>query len=379
MVKKTGTGKNIASGISSVLTESEKATKAALERGLPEESPLTKQYYSGVRNLGQYGDAAAAEALARTGNLYERYGQAAGYNKTPFEDIAAAYREAGTYDPSKFTMADYTTRNIAERMSPYEKLVSEQATARLKKAYDEARGEREAQAVRAGAFGGSGAAVQEEAARRNYLEQMAQQNAQNLQSAYESAVNLYGKEVADRLNSEQLAEASRQFSKQTELSGIEGIMAARQQEAAQTAAAKEAEFAGLSGMGSSAAQQGSLAADRKRMEASNLAALQEAGAQQQGYQLAKIDRPMDVVQEQANVLAAAQGGATPIQSYKAEKPSTLQQIAAGGAALAGAATGLFGRDGGLVPYLRHYSQGGYVYRGGGLADLEPQYYDTYER
>lgn len=377
MVKKTKVGKELSSGISNVVKSSEKAAAAALEKGYPEESPLTKQYYAGVGQLGQYGDAASQEALGRTGNLYERYGEAAGYNKTPFADIGQMYRQAGQYDPSQFTMADYTTRNLEERMSPYEKLVSEQATARLKKGYDEARGEREAQALRSGAFGGSGAAVQEEAARRNYLEQAAQQNAQNLQSAYEAAVNLYGKEVADRLNSEQMMEASRQFAKQTELSGIEGLMSARQQEAAQTAAAKEAEFTGLQGMGASAAQQSALAEARKRMEAANLVAVQEAGSQQETYQLGKVNRPMDVIQQQANILAGVQGGATPVQSYKSEKPSTLQNILAGGTALAGVASTL-ARDGGLMSAY-HYNNGGYVYRGGGLADLEPQYYDTYER
>ena len=48
---------------------------------------------------------------------------------------------------------------------------------------------------------------------------------------------------------------------------------------------------------------------------------------------------------------------------------------ASGAKAIGGALGLGGgiyRSGGLVPY-------GYNYRGGGLADFEPQYYDMYER
>jgi hypothetical protein len=378
MAKKTKVGTDIAAGVRGVLDTAKKASAAALEKGYAPESRLTKRYYAGVGKLGKYGDQEAQQALNRSGRLYEKYGEAGKYDKTGFGDIGAMYGRAGEYDPSEFTMADYTTRNIKERMSPYEELVAEQAQRRLKRAYDEGRGEREAQAARAGAFGGSGAAVQEEVARRNYMEQLAQQNAQSLQAAYESAVNLYGKEVADRLSAEELGEASRQFSKQTELAGIEGIMAARQQTAAQVAAAKEAEFAGLQGQGASAAQQASLAEARKRMEAANLGALQEAGAQQQQQQLAENMYGLDVAQRGANILAGTQGSAAPVASYKPEEPSTLQKIAGAGAAVIGAAAGLGLRDGGIVS-MQGYNNGGYVYRGGGLADLQPQYYSKYER
>lgn len=377
MAQSTKVGEALARGTRSTLSSSEKAQKAALAKGYPKQSKLTKEYYAGVGDLSKYGDSEAQQALNRTGRLYEKYGAAGEYDKTGFGDIGRMYREAGDYDPSQFTTADYTTKNIKERMSPYEKLVAEQAQKRLKKSYDEARGEREAQAQRAGAFGGSGAAVQEEAARRNYLEQNAQQNVQSLQAAYDAAVNLYGKEVADNLSSEQLTEASRQFGKQTELSGIQGIMAARQQTAGQVAAAKEAELAGLQGQGASAAQQAQLAAERKRLEAQNLAALQSAGSQQQQNQLAQNMYGLDIAQRGANILAGAQGGVSPLQSYEPKEASTLQKIASGVTAAAGVASS-FLRDGGLVPGY-HYANGGYVYRGGGLADLEPQYYDAYER
>lgn len=377
MVKSTKVGEAVARGTRSVLSSSEKAAKAALDKGYPKESKLTKKYYTGVKNLEKYGDTEAQQALNRTGRLYEKYGAAGDYDKTGFGDIGRMYRQAGDYDPSKFTMADYTTKSIKEHMSPYEKLVAEQEQKRLKKGYDEARGEREAQAARAGAFGGSGAAVQEEVARRNYLEQSEQMNARSLQAAYEAAVNTYGKEVADRLSSEQLAEASKQFGKQTELSGIEGIMAARQQTAGQVAAAKEAEFAALQGQGASAAQQAAIADQRKRMEAANLGALQSAGSQQQQNQLAQNQYGLDVAQKQANILAGTQGGVAPLQAYEPKEPSIYQKIAAGAATAAGVISP-FMRDGGIVA-PHGYAYGGYVYRGGGLADLEPQYYDSYER
>lgn len=366
MTDLTQSGRALRRGIKDVLGTSRKAGKAALAKGYPKESKLTNKYYAGVADLKKYGDQETKQALARSSRLYEKYGKAGDYDKTKFRDIEKMYGKAGEYDPSQFTTADYTTRNIKQRMTPYEKLVSEQAQKRLKKGYDEARAERELQAQRAGAFGGSGAAVQEELARRNYLEQAAQMNAQNLQNAYEAAVNLYGKEVADNLNSEQLAEASRQFGKQTELAGLEGMMGARQQTAAQIAAAKEAEFAALQGQGASAAQQAALAQQRKQMQSMNLGALQAAGAQQQQNQLAQNQYGLDIAQKQANILAGAQGSTAPLQSYKPDEPSFWEKAAAVGTAVAGIGSA----------FLRH---GGLVYRGGGLADLEPQYYDSYER
>ena len=253
-------------------------------------------------------------------------------------------------------------------MTPYEKLVSEQAQKRLKKSYDEARGEREAQAARAGAFGGSGAAIQEEVARRGYLEQAAQMNAQNLQNAYDAAVNLYGKEVADRLNAEQLGEASRQFGKQTELAGIEGAMGARQQTAAQVAAAKEAELAGLQGQSESARQQALLAEQKKNMQLTNLAALQQGGQYIQDYNLQQRMYPLDIAARQAAILGGMRGSVNPLPSTGQPNTSTMQNIIGGVGTAIGIGQGLgFLRDGGIV------------YRGGGLADLEPEYYDSYER
>jgi hypothetical protein len=285
-------------------------------------------------------------------------------------------------------MADYTAQNIQQRMSPYEELVADRQRSRLKKAYDEARGERETQAVRAGAFGGSGQAIQEELARRNYLEQMADMDARSLQAAFESGSGLYSKEIADRLAAQQAGEASRQFGKQTEFSGLEGLLSTREQEAAQTAAAKEAEFAGLAGQTGSAQQQALLAEQRKQMQLSNLAANQAAGQQKEERALAQAQYPLGIAALQGNVLSPLEGGTNQIPQ-SVQKTSTMQNILGGLSAGAGIVQGLGGlgaiggavkgigsalgfADGGLVPY-------GYRYRGGGLADFEPQYYDMYER
>ena len=377
--EKTKTGKSIQNYIKDVLDQSSKAGKAAINAGYPDESRYTSAYYAGVPYLYEYGDAEQRQALGRMGDLYGAYGRAGDYNKTSFGDIEGLYGAAGQYDPAQYEMADYTTRNIQERMSPYEELVSRRAAERLKKGYDEAGAERQAQALRAGAFGGSGAAIQEEVARRNYLEQMADMNAQNLQQAFESGVGLYSKEIADRLAAQQAEEASRQFGKQAEFSGLEGLMAARQATAAQEAAAKEAEFEALRGQGTSAQQQAALAEQRKNMQLMNLAAMQRAGQQQTEEQLARRGYALDVSERQANILAPMGGSA--IQTRQ-KQPSLGQNILGGLAAGVGFGSGLgLFREGGLV-----YANGGVAYlpkrvmqySGGGLADLEPEYYSGYE-
>lgn len=370
---KTKEGKKAGETARGILGTATKYGKQAIQAGLPSLSSYTKSYLSQLPNLGRYGDAAQMDALRRSGQLYRDYDRAGRYQKTAFGDIEQKYGAAGQYDPADFSRSDYTTKNIQERMTPYEELVSEQMGKRLKKGYDEARAEREAQAVRAGAFGGSGAAIQEEVARRNYLEQKAMQDAQNLQGAYESAVQLYGKEVADTMNAEQMEEASRQFGKQTEFSGLEGALAARQQTAAQRAAAKEAEFAGLQGQMESARQQALLAEQRKNMQLANLGALQQGGQYLQDYNLAQRMYPLDIAQKQANILGTSMSG---IPMQKQDQPSTFQNVLGAVGAGAGLVSGMGGLSavGGLFK-----RDGGLVYRGGGLADLEPQYYDQYER
>jgi hypothetical protein len=507
MATSTSIGKTVEEYTKEQLAEARNAQKAALEAGYPDEALMTQAYYAGIPSLYMYGDPEQMQALQRMGDLYGAYGEAGGYDKTAYGDIADLYRRAAGYDrtaygdiadlyrqagiydktqfgdiesrygaagaygpmsyadiearaagaaafdPAQFARSDYTTRNIQERMSPYEELVANRQKARLEKAYQEGRGQRELEAIRAGTFGGSGSAIQEELARRNYMEQLADVNAQSLQGAYESAVGLYGKEFADLMAAQQAEEQSRQFAqqagvqgiesalaarqaaeasrqfgkgaefqslegamaarqaaaaqeaaakeaelqglaglrgtreleaaqtaaaKEAELQGLAGLMGTREAEAAQTAAAKEAEFAGLAGQESSTARQAALAEQRKNMQIANLAALQAGGQQQEAYRLAKTMYPLDIATAGANIGATATGNTVAaLPSQKPSQPSTWQNILAGATAVGGLAQGLgglFGAAGGLVPYGLEYR-----YRGGGLADLEPQYYDSYER
>lgn len=409
---KTETGKSVADYVQNVLGQAQNAGQAAIEAGYPDLSRYTMAYLRGLPGLSQYGDAEQQEALRRMGSLYQQYGQAGQYDMTKFSDIGRkyenagdyrttdyggieqAYRKGSKYDPTDFAEADYTTKNIKQRMSPYEELVAKRATDRLQKQYDEAASSRALEAARAGSFGGSGAAVAQEVARRNMQEQMADVNAQSLQNAYESAVGLYGKEFADNMAAQQAEEqsrqfganiglqgiqgalaarqadeASRQFESQARFQGLQGLMAARQAEAGQVAAAKEAELAALQGRASSAREQALLAEQQKNMQLANLAALQSGGQLQEQYNLNRRMYPLQVSQTQAGILGGMSGGYQPVNSMASQKPSTYQNILGG----LGAAAGFLQ---GVGSFFR---KGGVVYRGGGLADLQPEYYDQYER
>lgn len=369
---KTSWGRNLEAYGEKNLERANRATAAAINAGYIDPSKFTKAYYEGVTNLGRYGDKENQQALNRTADLYGDYRKAGDYNKTGFKAFEEKYGKAGKYDTGEFEKADYTAQNIKERMSPYEKLVAERNRARLKRTYDEARGEREAQAARAGAFGGSGAAIQEELARRNYAEQLKDLDAQSLQAAFESGAGLYSKEIADRLAAQQAEEQSRQFGKEAQFKGIEGAMGARQQTAAQEAAAWEAKMKSLAGQQSAAAQQSDIAERQKNMQIANLNAAQGAGQQEEAFNLGARTYGLDIAQRQANIANALQGAPQP--ASRQEGPSDFQKGLGYLAAGAGVASnlGIF-RSGGVVMVRDRR------YNGGGLADLEPQYYSMYER
>lgn len=371
----TSTGTAVENYIKDVLARSEAGAKAAVAAGYPPESVYTKAYYEGVPSLYMYGDQEQADALQRMRDLYGAYGAAGDYDKTSFADIEGMYGNAGAYDPAQFDMADYTAQNIQQRMNPYEELVASRRKDRLRQAFDENRGAREAEAIRNQAFGGSGSAIREAMAERDYMKQLADMDAESLYGAFESGAGLYSKEIADRLAAQQAGEASRQFGRQTQFSGIEGLMAARQQEAAQTAAAKEAELAALQGQGTSATSQAQMAEQQKNMQLSNLAAMQAAGQQKEERDLAKAQYPLGISTLQGNVLAGLSGSAAPVPT-STQKTSTMQNILGGLSTAAGvvqglggvsgivdgakAIGGLFFRDGGLVPEGRRYADGGIV-------------------
>lgn len=110
----------------------------------------------------------------------------------------------GGYQPGQFGS------QMGQYMSPYMDAVVQQQMDSAQRQADIASTQRGAQAVRAGAFGGSRQAVENAEAARALASQKGQIQAQGLQSAYDRATDMYGREQA-------LAEQSRQAGLSTAL------------------------------------------------------------------------------------------------------------------------------------------------------------------
>jgi hypothetical protein len=410
-----------------------------LNNGLAPEGDLTGKFYEGVEGLSSVGTPTLDNAVKKTKDTYsdyaaagdydnydysgvmDKYDAASGYDKEDFAGVGNKYLKAGEYDKTayddiegkfnkagKYTTADFTTgdrtaEDIQKYMSPYEKLVADRQRERMKQEHEQGRGERQAQAARSGAFGGSAAAVQEHLARKEYEDKLADWNAKSLQSAFESGSGLQDKYLADIYREQAGEEASKQFGKQTELSGVQGSFAAREAAAKETAAAKQAELAGLEGLMASktadaqetarakeaelagvkglldtsqASSQetarakeaelagiggqlqssqllGSQGAAQKEMGLTDVAALQGAGQQQDQYAKDSQNFGLDTLQKASNIYATGVSG-TPMQDQK--DPSMWSNILSGVTAGAGilstgasigSSLGLF-KEGGVV-------------------------------
>jgi hypothetical protein len=109
--------------------------------------------------------------------------------------------ELGDYDTGTFTEANFsdpgkfTAANAGEYMSPYMQAVVESQKSNAMLDFDRLRGGREAQAVNAGAFGGSRRFVQEGIANEGLARQLGDIQATGLQNAYTAGTSQFN---ADR-------------------------------------------------------------------------------------------------------------------------------------------------------------------------------------
>jgi hypothetical protein len=265
-------------------------------------------------------------------------------------------------------------------MNPYEELVAERKRQRLKQDYEEGRGEREVQAQRAGAFGGSEAAVKEMVDRDRYRQALKDADAQSLYEAYQSGADLT-KLADDSLNRAETAdEQSRQFGSEMGIRALQQQQTARDAAATETARAKEAEMAGLQGQGSAASQLAGIGQQQQAMELAAINAKNQLGQQDQANRIDDQNYALDTIQKASDIYASGVSG-TPVGTNKGSKPSTAASIlgyAATGASafnsLGGMDTlgkigsgiaGMF-RDGGIVEPKQTFTIN---LAGGGIIDL----------
>jgi hypothetical protein len=118
-------------------------------------------------------------------------------------------------DPGQFT-AD----TAQQYMSPYMQAVVDEQSRRARQQFDEQRASRSAQAVQAGAFGGSRQAVQEAIAERSLADQLGGIQAQGLQQAFQQGAQQFGQDRSARMATEQAQVAANQQAQQAQLQAL---------------------------------------------------------------------------------------------------------------------------------------------------------------
>jgi hypothetical protein len=172
------------------------------------------------------GNVQAGQDIAqRAGQPFQFGGtQFAQQGVDPFAGFQEAQADQFQFDPTQ----RFTGAAVQEYMSPYMQNVVDEQSRRAIQQFQEQRGGRAAQAVGAGAFGGSRQAVQESLAERDLLDRLSGIQAEGSQQAFQQAAQMFGQDRG--------AEFARQQAQAGELARTQGIGA---QEAARVQAAQQ--------------------------------------------------------------------------------------------------------------------------------------------
>lgn len=143
-------------------------------------------------------------------------------------DIAAYAAQMGlgygNYDPMRMRRESFRDPGTAQSfMSPYMQNVVQRQQMDARRQADIAAQQQQAQAARAGAFGGSRDAIMRAEANRGLQSRLGDIQAQGLQSAFQQGQAQFNQEQAQRAQQRQLMEQSRQFGAGL---GIQGLQTA---------------------------------------------------------------------------------------------------------------------------------------------------------
>ena len=175
-------------------------------------SPDMESYFAGVRGL----NAAGTPGVEGGAGLTEAA-------------TLGALSTAGGYDPMAFYSGQWNDEAAQQYMNPYTEQVLDAQLNRLNQRYGEQQQERDAAAIRAGAFGGDRRIVQDSIAQRELNMQQNEVEAQGLQAAYEMAMQGFDKDRVAALEAQRLHDASRQFAAQNTQRAMElGLAGANQ-------------------------------------------------------------------------------------------------------------------------------------------------------
>jgi len=270
----------------------------------------------------------------------------------------SAALNAGNMNYQGFQPGQFTGQAASQYMNPFMQNVVDIQQREAQRQADIAGTQRGAQAVKAGAFGGSRQAIMDAEAQRNLALQMGDIQAQGLNQAFTQAQNQFNTE-------QQLAEQARQYGAGL---GLQGLQTAIQ---------------GAGQLGTLGQQSFTQGMDINKLQG-------QYGAQQQALEQSKLDRDYQdfLTQKQypyqqlgfyTDILGTGLRGASGVTSEASQiyapPPSTISQLAGLGTAAIGLG-GLFTNKakGGSVGYAEGGSVGGYAT--GGISGLNPMELDA---
>jgi hypothetical protein len=283
------------------------------------------QPYTGTRQAGFNPMQEQAFGQAQTQQVAPQLGAATGLT-----GLAALQGLNAQFNP--FQTGQFTGQTAQQYMNPFMQNVVDIQKREAQRAADIAGTQRGAQAVRAGAFGGSRQAIMDAEAQRNLAQQMGDIQATGSQAAFQSAQDQFNRE-------QQMREQSRQFGAGF---GMEGLRTA------------------LSGAG----QLGQLGQQQFGQQMDITGLQRDIGREQQLQEQRRLDQQFADFQAQrdfpyqqigflSDLLRGA--GSSTRSIYQPPSPSALQTVAGLGTAAAG--FGGFGRaEGGSIP--SSYADGG---------------------
>lgn len=336
-------------------------------------SPLQQQSMQAAANLGPSQQVGLGTQMAGLAGL--RAGEA---NYQPGQ-FSSAYQAPGQYQPGQFGImgartSSFTRPGMAETyMSPYQQAVTDIEKREATRQSDIMGQKLQAQAVQAGAFGGSRQGLVEAERQRNLGQQLGDIQARGGQAAYDKAMQQFNAEQQARLQAQlanqqammeaqRLGESSRQFGFGQGMTAAEA--AARYGTEAQRMEEQSRQFGagyGLQGVQQqlAAAQQlGALGQTQFAQQQQAMQAQAAAGAQQQQREQAALDQayqdflsqrgqPYQQLSFMSDILRGGPLSQTTYQQYQAP-PSLLSQVGGLGLAAYGLSRPGVLKEGGAV-------------------------------
>jgi hypothetical protein len=168
-------------------------------------TPLQQQAFEGAQGLTTAGQLGTATDFATQAGL-------------------GALQAGAGFTPGQFQGGVFGQEQAQQYMSPYMQSVVEMQQRDAQRQADIASTTRGAQAVQAGAFGGSRQAIMDAEAARNLALQQGDIQAMGLQRSYEQAQQQFNADMGRGLQAQQLGEQSRQYGAGLGLQGLQTAM-----------------------------------------------------------------------------------------------------------------------------------------------------------